>query len=43
MTRRLIGGLLGLYIAAALIGRLLEATGRVRADVPTAAGARSRC
>ena len=30
MSRRLIGGLLGLYIATALIGRLLEATGRVR-------------
>jgi hypothetical protein len=30
MARRLIGGLLGLYIAAALIGRLLEVSGRVR-------------
>jgi hypothetical protein len=28
MARRLIGGIFGLYVAAALIGRLLEATGR---------------
>ena len=34
MSRRLIGGLLGLYIAAALIGRLLEATGRARCGCP---------
>jgi hypothetical protein len=28
MARRLIGGIFGLYVTAALIGRLLEATGR---------------
>jgi hypothetical protein len=30
MARRLIGGIFGLYVTAALIGRLLEATGRTQ-------------